>query len=624
MARINGNDAANRLVGTYFDDEIHGLGGNDTLLGGFGDDDLYGGIGNDQLNGGDQDDRLDGGAGNDILDGGNGNDYFIGGSGSDLMRGGAGNDTFDQRNLAEVAGDTIFGGAGIDRLLLDFDLISAGINFRITDPLTTVNIRLGTAPAFSFREIESFSITGSTFNDTLTGWLHDDNLSGGDGNDLLVGDLGRDTLDGDAGNDTLRGGGDDDFLYGGDGNDRLFGDAGNDRLEGESGNDTLNGGTGRDTLEGGGGLDLLAGGMGDDLLFSGNAYSNDNGTERDVLNGEGGNDTIWMGLNDHANGGLGIDQVHVNFTQTAAMISWQFSAAAKVFANGARVAHFEILNYEGGSGRDSITGGAYGDRMEGNDGNDVLNGAGGNDTLDGGRGNDLLIGGIGHDTLYHTSGNDTLQGNQGDDLFSIGFDGRVALPYRVLIDGGVGVDTVSFFSSVMGAVVDLANQSRNDGLAFGKTLRNIEVIEGTTNDDTFLGSALADVLIGGGGADVLNGRGGNDILQGGSGADILTGGAGRDVFDFTDYSSGWEGDLITDFQRGQDKMRFERSDFGPNLQLVNALAPVARTDAATLIFETDAKRLWYDADGNGQGESPVLLVTLTGVNQLAMSDFIFV
>lgn len=624
MATIRGNEGPDLLVGTYVSDSIHGNGGNDTLRGGFGDDNLYGGAGNDRLSGGAQDDYLEGGDGNDTLDGDAGDDRFVGGAGADLMRGGAGNDTFDQTDLARTPGDTILGGAGIDLLRLDFDALSGPVSFRIQDPLITVNMRFGTAPAFSFREIESFDIDGSRFNDNLVGWIHDDTLNGAAGNDTLIGDQGEDRLSGGQGNDLLRGGMGDDVLFGGSENDRLFGDAGHDDLDGGSGNDVLDGGAGNDRLEGNAGSDRITGGLGNDDLFSDRAYLSDTGRERDILAAGLGNDTVWMGLNDHADGGLDTDKVHVDFSRAVAAINWEFSAAAKVFANGARVVNFEVLDYEGSAGRDVIWGGAHGDRLAGNGGNDRLEGRGGNDTLDGGQGNDLLVGGIGNDRLEHESGNDTLMGNQGDDTFMIGFDGRVALPYAVLIDGGAGLDTVRFSHVEIGAVVDLANQSLNDGLARGKVLRNIEAVEGTHHDDVLSGAVGNDLLIGGAGGDVLNGRAGNDTLSGGSGADILTGGLGRDVFDFTDHGAGWEGDVITDFQRGQDRLLFERADLGANVQLVNALTPTARTANPSLIFETDTGRLWYDADGTAANESPQLLMTLNGVGQLAVGDFLFV
>ncbi|MDF3605864.1 hypothetical protein PE067_06695 [Paracoccus sp. DMF-8] len=44
-------------------------------------------------------------------------------------------------------------------------------------------------------------------------------------------------------------------------------------------------------------------------------------------------------------------------------------------------------------------------------------------------------------------------GNYGDDTFNIGFDENAALPYRVVIDGGVGRDTVEFTSTQKWAAV---------------------------------------------------------------------------------------------------------------------------------------------------------------------------
>ena len=624
MARIDGTNNSETLVGTFLSDDIAGLGGNDTLRGSFGDDWLYGDAGNDLLFGGFQNDRLYGGTGADTLWGEAGDDYFVGGAGADLMRGGIGNDTFDQADLVDVPGDRIFGGDGIDLLRLNFDAVTGPVRFAIQDPTITVTLRFGSAPAFAFREIESFDIAGSNYADRLTGWIHDDTLDGGLGSDTLIGGLGADALSGEDGNDQIQGGGDADRIYGDAGNDSLWGDAGDDAIYGGSGNDVVQGGAGNDDLEGGAGSDRISGGDGNDALQSGVYYS-DTGRERDILFANAGNDSLSIGINDHADGGLGLDRIHVDFTESTADLFWAFSPAAKQFANGTRVANTEILDYDGGRSRDVVTGWNHADRIEGNDGNDQLAGAGGNDTLDGGRGNDLLRGGIGNDLLYHDSGNDTLNGEGGDDLFSIGFDENVNLPYRVIVDGGLGWDRVSFVSSELGAVVDLQDQSRNTGLAHGKTLRNVEVLEGTRLDDQFMGGVGNNVFFGGDGGDILNGRAGNDLLSGGDGADILTGGLGRDVFDFTDFSGyEWEGDLIADFRRGEDVIRLDRSDFGAGLRLVNAVNPAVAGGAPALIFETDTKRLWYDADGSGGVESPLLLATLNGVGQMALSDFTFV
>jgi Ca2+-binding RTX toxin-like protein len=52
MARINGNNKANTLIGTNLADDIFGYGGNDVMKGKIGSDNLYGGSGNNILEGG--------------------------------------------------------------------------------------------------------------------------------------------------------------------------------------------------------------------------------------------------------------------------------------------------------------------------------------------------------------------------------------------------------------------------------------------------------------------------------------------------------------------------------------------------------------------------------------------
>ncbi|MEM9426344.1 MAG: LamG-like jellyroll fold domain-containing protein [Pseudomonadota bacterium] len=77
------------------DDEMYGLGGNDTMDGEAGDDMLDGGAGDDSIQGGYGDDHVIGGDGNDTLDGGRGNDYLEGGAGDDVLYSRA--DTGEQR-----------------------------------------------------------------------------------------------------------------------------------------------------------------------------------------------------------------------------------------------------------------------------------------------------------------------------------------------------------------------------------------------------------------------------------------------------------------------------------------------------------------------------------------------
>ncbi len=638
MGYYSGSDAAENVRGTYIDDSIYLYGGNDAAQGSFGNDWIYGGDGNDRLFGGAQGDYLYGEAGVDRLRGEGGNDVLTGGAGGDVLDGGTGDDRFMIEGRAEMRGDQVYGGTGIDTLVLD---LSDATAFRFAAP---DSIDVSSFGGMTFRDVERYEIEGSARGDVVTGWLLGDRLDGNGGNDRLSGYFGDDSLDGGDGNDALIGGGGHDFLLAGDGADQVRGGFGNDGLYGGAGSDRLDGESGDDNLEGGAGADALTGGFGDDTL--GADSFTDSGTERDALSGGGGNDLLRIGIGDVAYGQAGSDRLDAYFAESATNETFILRQAAHTFANGARVSGFEALTYTGGSGVDQITGGRFaddltggggndrlngaagGDDLDGGDGNDQLNGATGNDYLEGGRGNDRLTGGGGNDTLSHTSGNDRLFGQGGADSFEIGWDEASDLPYRVAINGGAGRDTVDFTSITLGAVVDLGNQALNDGLAFGKTLVGIEVLNGTSLDDSFAGTSGGDSFYGNGGDDVLSGRAGSDRLVGGGGADQLADGAGADVFDFTDYGSGWMGDTVSDFTRGQDRLAFELSDLGwrseAGVRLVSGADPEPVGGAANLLFDSSTGRLWLDADGANDTYGPELLVTLTGVRALAESDFLFI
>ncbi|KQS74186.1 hypothetical protein ASG25_01870 [Rhizobium sp. Leaf384] len=67
MAKITGNNKANKLEGTSKADIISGLGGNDKISGHRGDDILKGDTGNDRIGGGQDHDKLNGGSGKDTF-----------------------------------------------------------------------------------------------------------------------------------------------------------------------------------------------------------------------------------------------------------------------------------------------------------------------------------------------------------------------------------------------------------------------------------------------------------------------------------------------------------------------------------------------------------------------------
>jgi len=177
----------------------------------------------------------------------------------------------------------------------------------------------------------------------------------------------------------------------------------------------------------------------------------------------------------------------------------------------------------------TLTGGMDNDLLQGGEGNDLITGNGGDDQLFGHGGDDSLLGGLGNDKLYGGAGADLLDGGDG------------------------GLDTASYYGAAAGVGVYLWNITRNTGDAARDSYVSIEVIDGSTYDDTiegstgsdaFWGDAGHDLLKGGVGADSLSGGAGNDHLFGGEGADHLDGGAGFDIASYADATSGVLVDLL--------------------------------------------------------------------------------
>jgi Ca2+-binding RTX toxin-like protein len=674
MATIKGTAVAETLNGSYSYDYIYGLAGNDIINGGYGSDYLYGDRdeydyqspaagGNDTIHGGFNNDYIYGDAGADLLYGDSGNDTIEGNAGKDRLDGGDGDDRLIVGNQTEMLGDTVVGGTGIDTLVADFSARASAITFVALDSLATYSV------GFTVTGVERYEITGSNFNDNLTGWMHDDVLKGGKGTDTVRGKEGSDELYGGDGADTIQGGtgndyiyGDDygqanaDSLYGEDGRDSLYGGGGGDKLDGGPGNDTLNGddgndqligGLGDDQMAGGAGADTLTGGAGNDDIASQNTYYGvklgDTALDKDIVDAGDGNDEVLIGVGDTAKGGLGTDIIRLSFDTSAVAVTYTLTTALTTLANGTTIDGFEQLEFAGGTGIDTITGGAlrdilYGgggndkltggsgdDLLDGDDGTDTLNGGIGNDTLfDSGTGNDILNGGADSDSLYNGDGGDKLNGEAGNDVIYMSEDNFAA----DTVNGGTETDTVDFSESYMSVYLDLTTQTNNDGVAKNDRFSLIENVVGTYYDDVIVGDGLANTLDGDGSDDVLNGMGGNDRLIGGSGSDTMTGGAGADTFVLqagsNDYTSYWPADEILDFVRGTDKLEIDSNYFGDNVTLSVGAGISSGGVGPHLHFDTATSRLWFDADGSGVEQTPVLIATLHNVATLAVTDFVVV
>lgn len=374
----NGTSGADNIVGSYFDNTIDALAGNDTIAG------------------------LDG---NDTIDGGDGIDTAdYTGSSSDYFATKQGDGSF------AIFSSSLDAETGTDILVNVEQAYFAGDD--ITILLTDQNLT-GTSGADTLTAgFGDDSLTGLAGNDNLDGLSGNDTISGGNDDDTLIGGDGDDILDGGDGSDTAQfAGSSDGYLiareldgsltvanwfsgdndgydtltniealhFAGDditlgindipelgtsGADTITGSARPDRLLGFSDDDSLTGGAGSDELDGGEGADSMIGGDGDDYYYV------DNAGDVVVENADEGYDSVYSTIS---------------------------------YTIGSNIEDLYLW------GEDSIngTGNALDNYISGNDSDNVLSGQAGGDSLDGYAGADTLVGGSGDDYLYGGDGSDT-------------------------------------------------------------------------------------------------------------------------------------------------------------------------------------------------------------------------
>lgn len=381
-------------------------------------------------------------------------------------------------------------------------------------------------------------------------------IDGGADNDELIGSWGADVILGGSGRDTLNGFFGNDDLNGGQHNDELYGSWGNDALHDSAGDDTFDGGVGDDTLVG---MDSA------DNVFT------VTGTNEGDLNGESfisvenlesgaGDDTFDLGQGDitgSLKGGGGRDTLtYASTTFAGVTVNLTTGSASRV---GGQVSQIE-----------NLTGGPGSDVLIGDNADNVLDGGGGSNTLEGRRGDDTLIDGMGSDTFDGGAGNDTLVGRDdvdnsflvtglnkgtvngeefeevenlnsggGSDTFAFSYEIISAAPFGSVlvqgrldgwVNGGFGVNTLNYASSLSGVTVDLTTGSAtNIGSGIELQTGSIWNVIGSSLSDTLTGDGNYNVLVGKGGNDTIDGGAGRDVVIGGTGADTLLGGVGEDV-----------------------------------------------------------------------------------------------
>ncbi|HUH42731.1 MAG TPA: hypothetical protein VLZ29_06425 [Sulfurimonas sp.] len=539
--------------------------GNSTVQGGVVTDTIYGQAG---------DDSLYGNAGNDTISGGAGTNYIDGGAGSDTL-----NYDFVER-LSAVEAVEIRNLISVNEFEQIINLqnngitidLNAGTASGITANQDYFNAISANPPSSG---IADYSKLMPTFSDTF---INIENINATNYNDTIYGDTNNNILRGLGGDDSIYGNGGNDTLYGGDGNDYLEGGA--DTKTGvnlsslmdisnlshpdisivdlyTNFGDFIDGGAGVDTI----GFEQITSSttngvnvflntedngksneagiafgadtnMGVDLIMNvenviGSNYNDVliGNSSNNVLSGLDGNDTIvGIGGTNNLYGfkeGFSVAEiksmiggdissvyyetigsntfVRVNNDRDILKIStdqYTLYKDAITFADSA------TFTYDLGAVSAENTINMRLDSVLSADANDAFYSDG----------DDYLLGGSGNDTIYGNKGDDTLNGSLGNNY----------------LDGGAGIDRVQFSAAGLNrVVVDLETSSgkkySSTGVLLGTdTLANIEIVEGTSGNDTLLGDGNNNTLYGGAGNDTLGGRGGSNYLDGGTGNNWVT------------------------------------------------------------------------------------------------------
>ena len=501
------------------------------------------------------DSPLPAGAGNDILDGGAGDDILLGGTDLDVLMGGSGNDTLS----GDSGDDVLFGGSGNDTL------------------------------------------TGGENADTLIGGTGDDNIRGGSGHDHILGGRGNDVL------------------IGGDGHDVLVSGSGSDDLQGRGGNDTFrftgaqNGDT--FTVLGGSGIDTV-----DITEFGSGALLSDNGSALEVSLGGSSSFTVnYSGIEsivtadtagnhgpdadagDAVAYGSGVTATldgsgSADFDGDSLSYTWQQIDGPTVALSSTSAQNptfttptvteatrltFSITVSDGATSHiDTVTiwvGGS--DTLAGTSSNDALNGSGSTA--------DTIFGLDGDDTIDGGGGNDHIQGGSGADV----------------IDGGGGNEDVLSYRDADGSMtVDIGAGTASDG----DTFSNIEIVEGSEYDDTFITSSGSDHIDGGHGKDTAVFDTSSNLS-----IDLTTGtatGDGTDTLTSVEAATGGSGD---------DRFVFSAPEAGA-VYTVDGGSGTNTVDISQFAFE-------HVTFGNGYidisiNESESFRINYTNISNVAMSD----
>ena len=293
------------------------------------------------------------------------------------------------------------------------------------------------------------------------------------------------------------------------GADFIFGLGGNDVISSLGGNDFIDGGTGADSMAGGAGNDT---------------YVIDNVGDKIIELAGGGTDSV---------------QSSVTYTLAA---------------------NVENLMLTGGTSING-TGNALANAIQGNDGDNILAGLGGADAIDGGLGNNTLnyaasTAGVAVSLQAHTASGGDATGDTFVNIQNLIGSGKNDIlegdGNNNTLNGGAGIDTISYANASAGVTVNLATTSAQNTVGAGTdTLSAFENVTGSNF------------------ADNLTGTTGANVFAGGTGDDVMTSGGGKgDVFLFDGATPG--NDTIMGYTMKNDKLSFDHTFFADANAVLNA------------------------------------------------------
>lgn len=620
----------------------------EVIDGSVGADAAAGTVGDDVIDGGARDDILEGREGADTLDGGDGDDTLDGGAGADVISGGTGLDevTF-AGSLAGVTVDLAAGtGLGGD---------AEGDTYSSIENVTGS----GLADTLTGNSADNI-LDGGTGDDTINGGAGADSLVGGDGTDTVsyAGSARGVTVDlaaatasgGDAEGDTISGF---ENITGSDRDDMLTGDGSANTLSGGGGDDVLDGGAtslNTDTFE----TAITAHNpvaywrLGES---SGTTAADDAGTAQDgtytngvVLAADGigsisdtaadfdgvddrvdvshhsdlelANGTIqfWFKADTLGTGDQGLMAKNNSgydagswliYMSTSGKVHYRVegSGSASSIAtnsNDVTVGNWHHVAATFGSGGmklyfDGVLKGTRSSRTDAMSSNTLA----------------MVIGALqwgGSPSKYFNGKIDevaildfAVTDQQASDLYDDGIAAVDSGSGSDVLDGGAGVDTVSYAASSAGVTVDLSAGTGTGGDAAGDVLTDIENVTGSAFDDGFTSSSSDNAFTGGAGTD--------SVTFAGNVADYsVVDNAGTVTVTDLDATAG--GDDGTDVLSGIESLVF--ADRTLTLNGATNNAPVSTDGSAAAVTDTviEGRLAAYDV---GAG-STVLTYSLVGTD----------